>query len=126
MKYTAAQYAQTLYELLEKHSKNSKAIVRKFAATLLKNGQAGLAREIARQFTQLSNAHKGITPVSVTAAEKHAVSAAQLEKLLKTRVELTEAIDPNVGAGARIQIGDFQIDNTLARRLSDLRNTITQ
>src|SRR3989344_6296231 len=124
MRYTAMQYAKTLYDLLEAEPKNTALVIRNVAKTLLSNGQAGLARSVAEQFKSVWYTRKKITAVEVTTAEKGLVGVTQLEKMLGDKIELNENVDPKVGAGARIKIGDYQVDNTLARRLSDLRNAL--
>ena len=81
MRYTATQYAKTLYDLLESEPKNTSGVVRNVAKQLLENGQAGLVRSISEQFNKVWYERKGITPVEVTTVEKGLIKVGQLEKL---------------------------------------------
>ncbi len=126
MRYTAAQYAKALYGLTEANPKDARKTVQTFARRLIANGQAGLVRTIAERFKQEWFTQKGIVPVEITATETGIIVKKELEQALGKSVELIEKKDPSVGAGARIKIGDWQIDNTLSRRLSDLKNALTR
>ncbi|HEY4498807.1 MAG TPA: F0F1 ATP synthase subunit delta [Candidatus Paceibacterota bacterium] len=126
MKYTPSQYATTLYDLLEENPKKQKETVKAFAQKLVANGSVKDLRAIESAFVREWYDRKGITPVTVTAGESGAYTKKEIEKITGKEIELTEIKDPGVGAGARIRIGDYQIDNTLARRLSDLTSALTK
>lgn len=126
MRYTPSQYAKTLYDLLEEHPRKRKEIVSAFAKHLLQNGAVKDLRAIGEAFKREWYKRENIIPVEVTAAETGVFSIKELEKLAGQEIELSEKKDSNVGAGARIKIGDWQIDNTLARRLSDLKSAVTR
>lgn len=97
-----------------------------FAKHLLQNGAVKDLRAIGEAFKREWYKRENIIPVEVTAAETGVFSIKELEKLAGQEIELSEKKDSNVGAGARIKIGDWQIDNTLARRLSDLKSAVTR
>ena len=126
MRYTPTQYAKTLYDLIEESPKKSKEIVRAFAAKLVANGALKDLRAIGAAFEREWYSRTGTTPVEVTTVEKGSMSKKELEKMLGKDIEFIEKTDPAVTAGARIKIGDYQIDNTLARRLSDLKNALAR
>ena len=126
MKYTPAQYAKALYDILEENPKEKSQTLSLFAKHLVKNGDAQKLRAIVTAFEREWRERKDIVAVEVTAAEKAVFSKKELEKIIGKEVELKEKVDPSVGAGARIRVGDHQIDNTLARRLSDLRVALTR
>ena len=125
MRYTSVQYAKTLYDLLEENPKKVKEIMQNFAQKLVSSGAVKDLRSITAAFEREWHTRTGTTTVEVTVAETGAVRKSELEKVLGKNIELSEKTDPSIGAGTRIKIGDYQIDNTLARRLSDLRNTLT-
>lgn len=124
MKYTSRQYATALYELIEKEPTKAREHLKRFVESLSRNGQLGLARDIVRDFEMLWNEKRGIVPVEITAAEERAVSKKKLEEMLGSTIELVEKTDPALGAGIRMRIGDYQIDNTLARRMQELKNAV--
>ena len=126
MKYTASQYATTLYEELEAHPKDVSGVIKKFAGILVLHGRSGLLRAICTEFERVWYIRREITPVEVVSADKGAVNKREIEKLVGREIELMEKIDPRIIAGARVTIGDWRIDNTLERRIADLREAVSK
>ncbi len=124
MRYNAKQYAKVLYDLIEEHPHHASKVVKEFAATLARHGRTNLLRGILAEFEREWYTQKGVTPVVVETEKVGAVSKAELKKLVGTDIEITEKIDPKLGAGTRITIGDMRIDNTVARRMQDLKRTV--
>ncbi|OHA27092.1 MAG: hypothetical protein A3C06_01165 [Candidatus Taylorbacteria bacterium RIFCSPHIGHO2_02_FULL_46_13] len=124
MKYTPIQYAKTLYELVEADPKHDKETVKKFAQTLVAHGKTSQLRAILAEFERQWYIQKGITPVEVTSTRTGQVKAKTLKELVGTEIELIEKIDSTVGEGARITIGDWRIDNTVQRRMNELKQAV--
>lgn len=86
--------------------------------------------EIAKAFQEQYNHSKNIFTAVVTSAK--GLDAATKEKVkdlvksqMKGEVELIEKIDPSTIGGFILKIGDRQIDRTVARQLSSLKNELT-
>lgn len=126
MKYTAQQYARALYELIEHNPSKTHETIKRFVEKLHANSQMGLARNIIREFEREWNTKKSIVSVEVVAAQAHTVSKKTLEEMLGTSIELTEKIDPSTGAGIRMRVGNYQVDNTLSRRMLELKKVFAR
>lgn len=126
MRYTAKQYAQTLFELTDSNPRSAQATIKRVAEILLAHNQGRLLRKIETEFEREWNARKGITQVEVTATKKGLVHAKDFSHRVTGKIELTETIDPQVIGGVKIKIGDWQIDNTIARRLKQLQEAIAK
>ena len=122
MRYTTSQYAQGLLEALKK-SADTHATVKKFVSLLVRDGKLAKARAIMLDFEELLEQESGKQKIEITSARKleatHAVRAALGEK-----ASVEEKVDPRVLGGMRIRVGDELVDNTIQKRLSDLRHTI--
>ncbi len=126
MKYTSAQYAKALCDLIEEKPSMIRETVHAFVKKLSANGQLGLRRDIERSIVTEWNTRKGIVMGEITVAEKDSVDIAAVAGELGHHIQLVKKTDSGIGAGVRIQIGDWRIDNTLARRFSKLKSTLTQ
>ncbi|OHA18298.1 MAG: hypothetical protein A2664_02445 [Candidatus Taylorbacteria bacterium RIFCSPHIGHO2_01_FULL_46_22b] len=126
MTYSPTHYAAALLDLLLSKKEGHEKLIAKFAALLVKNRHAGKLRDIMNEFERLWYKHQEITPVTVVSATKNAVHPKDIEKLVGTKIALIEKIDENVKGGVRISVGDWRIDNTLSRRFSDMKGTISK
>ena len=123
MRYASKQYARALYELLEDGSKkDSRAVVKKFVATLRKNNDLSKGGEIIRWFEKVYHEESGEPLVEVSAADDEAV------KLIgrKIKGEVVFKKDPQAVGGVRIKIGDRMVDNTIKVRLERLREALAK
>lgn len=124
MRYSPAQYAKALYELVEADPKNMKATVASFAKMLASHQKLKLLRAISEEFKREWFKRKNITPVIVESAEKSAVKVEELIKLIGGQIEVTEKTNPSVLGGVRITVGDTRIENTVERRMQELKNAV--
>ena len=121
MTYSPSQYAEALYDLIEAHPHKRTETVKKFAQKLVNDGKANQLRAIMAEFERIALEKKKLVLVKVESAKPHAVSAASLQKAVGEEIELIERVNPELGAGVSITIGDYRIDNTLKRRMEDLK-----
>jgi len=97
-----------------------------FLNLLIQRGRIALLSLAAEEFEAFADRARDIQRVQVTAAgelsgdqEKRLRGA--LEALTGKRVELETAVDPELLAGVRVQIGDRLIDGSAAGRLDSMR-----
>jgi F-type H+-transporting ATPase subunit delta len=81
---------------------------------------------IAKQFIALYTEYKGIQKADVTSASPlTAEQKTQVTKIIKEytgkEVELTEHIDETLIGGFVLRVGDKQIDDSIRRKLNDLK-----
>ena len=122
MRYTSSQYAKGLYEAL-KESDDKRAVVKKFAQVLLRHGKLANLRNIMLDFAEVSDKEAGIQKIEITSALPLKATDA-VRETLGGKALVQEKIDPSIIGGMRIRVGDELIDNTIRKRLSDLRNMI--
>jgi F-type H+-transporting ATPase subunit delta len=84
---------------------------------------------IAKQFINLYTEHKGIQKAEITSAspltddQKKSVTKIVKDYTGK-EVELTEHIDESLIGGFILRVGDQQIDDSIRRKLNDLKVTM--
>ena len=119
MKYSSKQLATAFYELLADKPKEHKQIVSRFAAFLQKIGVTKMSNEITRQFEITRLKKENAIKVEIVSAEKNRPIFPT--KINGKKTELSWRTDPGLIAGAIIKIGDIRIDNSITRRLSELK-----
>ena len=127
MKITPKQYAALLYEMTSEAKGTTLAEhVRKFVQVLAKNRAFALLPRIERAYVHYYNAQEDVLDVTVTSARELSHHALKLLKaaLKDANVECVTQIDPAVLGGARIQVGDYMIDDTLKARLQMLKHKL--
>jgi F-type H+-transporting ATPase subunit delta len=119
-RFSSRQYAEVLYELVEKASKNeSKDIIKKFVAVLVKNGDMSKISLITQEFEKIHLSKIGKEKIEVTTTGE---DGSKLKSELKGEVTLKE--DARILGGVRIKIGDKLIDNTLRARVNRLKGSL--
>ena len=66
-----------------------------------------------------------ITAVPLTLAQERAIEI-NLIKMLKKRVSLTLTVDPSLLGGVRIIANDMVVDDSIKRKLFDMKASITK
>jgi F-type H+-transporting ATPase subunit delta len=97
---------------------------------LVKNGRESFLPAVARNFTHETLKYKGITRTVLTTAtgldEKVKKQLADLiSEQFKTKVELEEAIDPEILGGFVLRIDDSYIDASVKSKLNKIRKELT-
>lgn len=100
-------------------------------AMLVAAGRAGdthaVAREVARRAAESRDRELAEVQVAVPldASQRERLRAA-LEDATGRRLEMKVVVDPDVIGGVRATVGDTVIDDTVARRLHDVRSRIAR
>ncbi|MCC7366516.1 MAG: F0F1 ATP synthase subunit delta [Dehalococcoidia bacterium] len=100
-----------------------------FARLLVSKGRAGDAREVARAFAVLADAHEGVvnaqvvTAVELSAGELQSIQERLSSSLGKT-VRATASVDPGILGGMIVRVGDRLVDGSVRTRLRRLRREL--
>ena len=129
MKITPKQYAQLLYEMTKDAEKGAliKA-VHSFIALLERNRALSIMPRIERSYCDVYNVQEEVVDAQVVSArELSSHNVKELKSVFKDyNVECKSYVDPGVLGGARIQVGDYMIDDTLKARLQELKRKMIQ
>lgn len=92
-------------------------------------GREAFLYAAAKQFFVLYNQHKGIVIAQVTSATALSASVKKdlitmIEEATRAKVTLEEKIDSHLIGGFVLQIGDKQIDASIARRFRDMKKEL--
>ncbi|MBI2056150.1 MAG: F0F1 ATP synthase subunit delta [Candidatus Sungbacteria bacterium] len=123
MKYTIKQYAEALYNALEKKkAKEAAEIGRRFFAVVRKNGDSPRMELILREFHKEYLKQKNLRAVKIEMAS--AVPARvkrEIKNILGGEIMFTEQENSSLGAGIRITIdGEILIDASAKKQLEKI------
>ena len=101
-----------------------------FISLIVKNGRSAMLPFIASGYCSLLEKHRGIVSGTITSAVALYNDSRKkiIDKLSKTftgELRLVEKIDPALIGGFIITIGDKQIDSSVASKLKNLRQELT-
>ncbi|NTU66483.1 MAG: ATP synthase F1 subunit delta [Candidatus Moranbacteria bacterium] len=131
MKYTATQYAKTLYEITKGRGEQEiKDDIAGFLRLLVKNGDMRLRDAVIKRFGEIYDAKNGIIEAEVVSREK--LDAAMIDKLTgfikdkygANEVVIKNKIDEKIDGGIIIKVGDELMDGSIARQLAKMRNKL--
>ncbi len=123
MKMTAQNCAELLYRALaQEHGDHEKALVRGFAEFLIREECIGMIHDIRRRFKErvLRSQNKIGALVGTSHSDTHVVPRV----VNGQSVEVYSVEDAALIGGVRVRIGDTLVDNTIARRIRNLRNAL--
>jgi len=102
-----------------------------FLRLLVAKGREDQLPEIIVQFRTLRDRQEGTIPAEVVSAVD--LTGAQQEQLLreleaftKKQVRLRRSVDPAIGAGLLVRLGDTVLDGSLRRQLERLRERLVE
>ncbi len=101
-----------------------------FIEILMRRKREGILGQVAFSFIEQYKVHKNITTVMITSAVplgadlKARVIA--LVNPARTEVALVEKIDPALIGGLVVRVGDRQIDASVARKISELKQEFSK
>lgn len=99
-------------------------------ALMVRRGRFEQLPAVIREFRRLYRLREGIVEATVTSAatlDDAEIAALQtrLEAMTGKRIELSQAVDPELLGGVQVRVGDQLIDGSVAGRLERLRNEFT-
>ncbi|MCW1929775.1 MAG: F0F1 ATP synthase subunit delta [Candidatus Kerfeldbacteria bacterium] len=126
MKITAAQYAQSWYQIL-RESKDRDAALKQLLDHLHVTGKLKLLPEIVRLIGEIEQKETGMTKVTITSA--HELSKAIIEELLQktlghAKADVATLIEPELIGGARVRTQDEQWDLSVHGQLNAMKNQV--
>lgn len=106
-------------------------LARNLATLLVTKGRVALAGEIAGEYRNLLDDHRGVGAAEVTTAvplnsEAEKRIAEQMSRATGKRITLTSSVDPDIVGGIVIKIGDRLIDGSTRTKLSAMRNSLAE
>jgi len=118
-------------DLLQERLKNIRPLALNLALLLVKTGRMKVARNIAREYLLLLDAHRGVAHAKVATAlpldEESVQSLSRnLGEIVAQQVLVEPHIDPSVIGGFRAKIGDLLIDGSVRHRLESLRKAMSE
>lgn len=124
MRYTTRQYAEALRTLaLEIHEKDIPALAKKFVSTIKRHGAQKQIPDILKTTLTLNRREHGGRSIAITAFDEASLETAV--KDFSPHDDITGSISKKTVGGVSITIDGTRIDNTLRRRLDDLKRTIS-
>lgn len=127
MKYTAKQYAKTLYELTDsKKGKELEEMIKKFLLYLFRKNDFKKIESIINEFVKYSDEQSGVVRSEVISAIKLSSKdkkkmANLLESMTGKKVILTEKEDKGLIGGVKILTGDKMIDGSLKNKINNFK-----
>lgn len=128
MKYTAKQYAQALYDVIETTDPSQQdKVIDNFIQALTDNGDLAAYEKIVAEYEKLSDSRAATSQVEVTTATGASITPSllkELNKYTKAKVEVTEKTDEEIIGGVVIRVDDTLIDASLKTQLNNLEDTL--
>lgn len=124
MKYTPTQYAETLYELLERETdeKNTYRTIQQFVSILKKQRALSSWKQVVQAFERIYYSRKNIIQAHITLARGHLPEL--VAQSLPKNTEISVSHDISLVGGIQIQIGDTLIDNSVRARVEKLKEAL--
>lgn len=102
-----------------------------FINLITRNHREYMLDEIATSFGEQVQLHKGIVPITIISAVAldNATKTSILDKVkrsVKGELEVKEIIDDSLIGGFIVRMGDTQIDASIARQFSNLKQRLTR
>ncbi len=128
MKTSVQQYAAAYIAATENASREqARAAAETLIGILRRNQQTRLLPAIAVEVERQSTGQTGPAVSVTTARELTTIEQATLLKSMGIDSEISRVqthVDPAVGSGVRVQVGDQVVDATLAAKLQSLRTAL--
>ncbi|MDI7740885.1 F0F1 ATP synthase subunit delta [Lysinibacillus fusiformis] len=109
---------------------NANPIVVNAIQLLIEKKRVNEIANLARSYKQLAAEAQGSADATVfstralTDQEKDEISSSFGKLVGKEKLTITNAIDPSIIGGVRVQIGNYIFDNTVASKLENLKRTL--
>jgi len=120
--HTALQYAKALNALVTESPDSSSKIIKEFLHTLSKNDDLKLASEIVHHFEKIIHQEEKVLKAEVTLPAK--TEAALPKHYADHKLKTVTSHDISSKGGIEIRIKDVLIENTISRRMKQLKAVI--
>ena len=125
---TPKQYAQALFEAVkETRPKDHDIVLDNFVKILADNGHLSMCDKIMEECRCLEMEVKGITQAEITLSRDMKIDSAiiaELEHIVKSKLELKIKVDEGIVGGMIVRIGDTLIDASVKTQLQNFRKTL--
>ena len=117
-------------EIIKEVFSNFDVLTSSFINLIIKNRREGALAQIAESYGMQLNKHLGIIPVTIVSAQKLEAATkktilSKLEAYMTGTLEVEEKIDPSIIGGFIIEMGDTQIDASIANKIKNLKVSLT-
>jgi F-type H+-transporting ATPase subunit delta len=133
MRISAAQYAQVLFDLIDKKSlAQAKPVISKVAAKIIANRDTRKLSAIISKFVKIWNSARGEAEVEVISARQLDSSTISLLKNYIKKITLAKELnikqreDKQLIGGVVIKYGDKVLDGSLKNRVLNLKNKLSK
>ncbi len=130
MKFTVKQYAQSLYEVLtDSNPKDHDRVIDNFVTVLKGNQDLAAYEKIVQEVETMFNADQQTSKIEVTTASEASITPAllkELNKLAKSKADITTHIDETIIGGVVIRVDDQLIDASVKTQLNNLEKDLRQ
>lgn len=101
-----------------------------FLRTVIGNGRLVVLPEIATQYRQLLNQHRGVADATIYSAfpmsdADTASVVASLEQRFKRKLRATVVVSPELIGGIRVEVGDEVLDTSVQGQLERMKVALT-
>ena len=98
---------------------------------ILKNNNVLILADIAKYFDYLIETDSTLINMTITSVTELSTDEVEhiksnVESQLSKKVDVATEIDKNLIGGIKLRVGNIVVDNSIARRLDMLKNTLTQ
>jgi F-type H+-transporting ATPase subunit delta len=117
--------------VLNKTFKDDGSILFDFLCLLTERNRIRCISQIKNDFRNFYNQKNGIEEVTVTSSiplseDERCRLIVKLQNKLSKRIKLTEKVDKSLIGGVRLKYGDTLIDNSVASRIENIAEELTQ
>lgn len=124
MRYTPEQYCLALYELTADKNRAEKAVIaNKFVQTLIKNNGLQMLEKIKNFFPEIRRKKEGKKKVVVSSSGQ--IEKNKIKELFGEKAEIEFVENPSLKGGIKIEIDDLRIDNSVSKRLENIKKALT-
>jgi F-type H+-transporting ATPase subunit delta len=127
-KITSKQYAEALFDAVaETAPHDHDKVLDNFVKILAQNGDLGKYDDIDSEFRKLKLESQGIKEAEVTVAREAELNhtiIAELNKVVKGKLELKQKIDESIIGGVVVRVDDTLIDASVRNQLNNLNHQL--
>lgn len=123
MKYTSAQYAFVLRDMVKESPRQTRKAVRGLVELLERHHALSLWTEIAREYVRAKTGARGRKPLTVRLEKRGGGTAIRRGLPFPTALSIVK--DARLRGGVVLETEDLRIDNSIMGRLKRMREALT-